>query len=153
MARSHTTAPTGQGVSTVTVLTRVRVLVLAFAILAAGLAAVGPRTAEDASAGNLVTYSPAGNCNIHAEVLNSGGYAVAKGRAACYNSGIHLRVRVDIHLGSSFISSSANVGWTQNLGAQTSAGRCNPGASYTAVTYVWQNNVYIGSHQDTHRLC
>jgi len=110
-------------------LTRVRVLILAFAILAAGFAAVAPNTAQDASA--------AGPCTVLAEVSTyaSGGYLYVRGvgSTGCSRA-VSQKITVSLFVNGVLQRSATTSAYTSGLGLRTSSvlGRC--GTWYQAVT-------------------
>jgi len=85
-ASPSTLAPLGSPRSSaLSLLTRVRVLVLAFALLAGGFAALAPHAAQEASA--------AGGCRVGATVHYSNGYVTGTGGSNCgYNANQTVKV-------------------------------------------------------------
>jgi len=117
------------------VLTRVRVLVLAFAILAGGFAALAPHAAPDASA--------AGGCRVSAMVHYSNGYVAGTGGSNCgYN--VSQTVKVTLYGNGTWLASRTVSSYTSVLAVITPWARGYCGVRYqTAMTH------YVGGYYTT----
>ena len=102
--------------STLSLLTRVRVLVLAFAILAAGFAALGPQLAQEASAVSPCTVSSA----VKVGVSNGAYYVYGQGTVRC-PSEVYLEMRVDFYANGVWVA-------TKNTGGMRTSQTVNTGS-------------------------
>ncbi len=105
----------------------VRTVVLAFAVLLAGLAGLAGQAPHEAAA--------AGPCNVFVSLDNSSGRIYAHGVSSCSRSGkqtISTYLKVN---GNRYGETGTNQGWTWSIGSfNVSGARCFAGDVYQAVT-------------------